>query len=261
MNRFCPVFLPIALCALLFMPPLLAQETDLAEVPSRECTVGKDKHKQFFLIGEIEDAEPPEEGYGLLVIMPGGSGSKDFHSFVKRIYKNAVPVGYLAVQPVAVKWTESQEIIWPTRKTPVNKMKFTTEEFVLSLIKQMKKTHKIDPRRIFTLSWSSSGPAAYCISLEKKTPVTGSYVAMSVFKPDTFPSLKGAKGQAYFIEHGREDKKCLFSHAEDAVKKLEEAKAKVMLEATDHGHGWQGDMYGRIKKGILWLEKNHRKIK
>ena len=33
-----------------------------------------------------------------------------------------------AAQPVAVKWAEDQEIVWPTEKNPVPGMKFSTEE-------------------------------------------------------------------------------------------------------------------------------------
>jgi len=60
------------------------------------------------LIEPPKDIKAPKKGYGLLVVLPGGSGMADFHPFIKRIYKHAIPEGYLLAQPVAVKWTEKQ---------------------------------------------------------------------------------------------------------------------------------------------------------
>ena len=89
----------------------------------------------------------------------------------------------MLAQPVAVKWNERQQIVWPTGKNRVEGMKFSTEEFVDAVIKDVAGKHELDPERIFTLSWSSSGPAAYAVSLTSKR-VTGSFIAMSVFKSD-----------------------------------------------------------------------------
>jgi len=86
------------------------------------CRRGKDK--RYFLIGPRSEVKAPEAGHGLIVILPGGSGGADFHPFVKRIYKHAIPATYLVAQPVAVKWTEKQEIVWPTGKSRSERMKF-----------------------------------------------------------------------------------------------------------------------------------------
>ncbi|MEW6743801.1 MAG: hypothetical protein AB1486_13685 [Planctomycetota bacterium] len=174
----------------------IAQDEDVAGVQATEDHAGKDEHKRYFLISAAEEVKPPPGGFGLLVILPGGSGDESFGPFVKRIFKNALNPSYLAVQLVATKWSEDQKIVWPTAKNPVNGMKFTTEEFVKAVIEDVKKSHKLDPRRIYTLGWSSSGPVAYAVSLDKKSAVRGSYVSMSVFKPDFLPSLRTAKGHA-----------------------------------------------------------------
>jgi predicted esterase len=178
---------------------------------------------------------------------------------VKRIYQSALPKGYLAAQPVAIQWDPSQEIVWPTKKNKVKKMKFSTEEFVEAVIKEVKKLHKIDGEKIFTLSWSSSGPAAYALALQDKTAVTGSFIAMSVFKPDYLPSLRKARGRGFYLFHSEKDAVCPYAHAEDANKKLEKEKAKVTLVTYEGGHGWHGNVYGNIRKGVDWLEKNHGK--
>ena len=132
--------------------------------------------------------------------------------------------------------------------------KFSTEEFAEVVIKDIKAKYKLAERHIFTLSWSSGGPAAYAISLQKEKSVTGSYIAMSVFKPETFATLEHAAGHAYFIDHSPNDRVCPFWMAERARKVLSEHGAKTELVTYEGGHGWRGNVYGRMRQGIRWLE-------
>ncbi len=251
LRIFCFFELTIAL-----LPGTLsAHADDVADVPSRDLRAGKDEQKRFFLIGPRKDARVPKQGYGLVVILPGGSGSAEFHPFVKRIFKYAVPDGYLVAQPVAVKWTDEQEIVWPTEKNPVEKMKFTTEKFVADVIKEVAAREKINPKKVFTFSWSSSGLAAYAISLAGKT-VAGSFIAMSVFKPEQLPSLEKAKDHAYYLYHSPADRVCPYRMAQRAARDLKKNGATVKLQTYEGGYGWKGGLYDHIREGIVWLEKN-----
>lgn len=244
------------LASLIALPCRSAQKDDVADIPSQDLRAGKDGNKRYFLIGAAKDSKPTKQGYGLVVVLPGGPGTADFHPFVKRIYKYAVPEGYLVAQPVAVKWTDKQNIVWPTAKDRAKGMKFSTERFIDDVIDEVAAQHAIDKARIFTLSWSSSGPAAYAASLTSKK-VTGSFVAMSVFYPNRLPDLKKAKGHGYYLYHSKEDRICLYQLAEQAAKKLEASGAEVKLVEYEGGHGWHGPVYVNIRKGIQWLEKNH----
>lgn len=241
--------------ACLAAPVALAQD-DVADIPSRDLTVGEDENKRYFLIGPRKDAKAPKEGFGLVVILPGGPGTANFHPFVKRIYKNSVPEDYVVAQPVAVKWTDDQGVIWPTAGVKAEGMKFTTEEFVESVIGDVAAKHKLDPKKVFTLSWSSSGPAAYAASLTSRK-ITGSFVAMSVYKPNELPDLKKARGHAYYLYHSEDDRLCPYRMAEAAEKDLKESGAKVKLQTYDGGHGWRGPLWDDIREGLEWLEKNH----
>lgn len=234
---------------------LTAQE-DVADITSLDLRADKDEKKPYFLVGPHKGVTAPKKGYGLLVVLPGGDGSADFHPFVKRIYKNSVPEGYVLAQPVAVKWTETQQIVWPTDKNRVEGMRFSTEEFVDTVIKDVGGRHALDPDRTFTLTWSSSGPAAYAVSLTSQK-VTGSFIAMSVFKPDLLPPLETAKGHGYFLYHSPNDRVCPFRMAEQAAKDLEISGATVKLATYEGGHGWRGGLYDHIREGVQWLEKNH----
>jgi predicted esterase len=231
------------------------------EVPSEKRKAGGDEHKQYFLIGAAKDRKAPKDGFGLIVIMPGGDGSEEFHPFVKQLFQKALPEGYLAVQPIAVKWTDDQEVVWPTAKLKAEKMKFTTEEFITAVIADVGKEHKLNSKRTYSLSWSSSGPAAYMLSMQEKPVVAGSFIAMSVFRPDWLPDLKAAKGHAYFLYHSADDQVCPFRMAESATKKLMDAGADVLLKSYEGGHGWHGKTYEDVKYGIEWLEKNTVKKK
>ena len=235
---------------------LLAQvhEGPESDPPSLETAVAGQDRMRYFLIGPLENAAAPEAGFKLLVVLPGGDGNADFNPFVRRILKNALGGDYLIAQPVAVKWRPDQPIVWPTRKNQVEGQKFSTEEFVEAVIRDVRARHKLDPRCLFTLSWSSSGPAAYATALTKDTPVTGSYIAMSVFNPKYLPPLDAAKGHAYFLEHSPSDRVCRFWMARRAERSLKEHGASVQLDTYEGGHGWHGDVYGRIRNGIAWLE-------
>jgi predicted esterase len=235
--------------------PLAAQD-DIADIGSQDLRAGKDENKRYFLIEPPKTNKEPKKGYGLLIVLPGGAGGADFQPFIKRIYKNAVPEGYVLAQLVAVKWTEKQEIVWPTATSRVPGMKFSTEEFVDAVIDDLTGKYKLDPERVFTLTWSSSGPAAYAASLINNK-ITGSFIAMSVFKPDHLPQLEKAKGHGYFLYHSPDDRACPFWMAEQAAKQLNESGATVKLATYDGGHGWRGNMYRDIQTGIEWLEKNH----
>src|SRR5690242_6736291 len=111
--------------------------------------------------------------------MPGGSGSADFNPFIRRIWKNALPAGYLIAELVAPVWSDGQaeKLVWPTRKQRWQTMKFATEDFVEKVIQDVGKHHKVDTAHVYTLSWSSSGPAPYAASMGVSA-IKGSFVAM-----------------------------------------------------------------------------------
>ncbi|TKJ34616.1 MAG: hypothetical protein CEE38_17240 [Planctomycetes bacterium B3_Pla] len=233
-----------------------AAQDDIADIESKKLRVDDDPEKTYFLIQSSDDTPPPNGRYKLLVVLPGGDGSEAFHPFVKRIYKYGLPRGYLLAQIVAVRWIPNQQIVWPQKKNKVPKMNFSTEEFIESVIADIKRQYKIDGKHVFTLSWSSGGPAAYAASLQPEKSVTGSYVAMSVFNKKYLPPLTNAKGYSYYIEHSPDDRVCPFWMAERAKKELAEAGATVNLSTYKGGHGWRGNMYERIRKGTMWLEEN-----
>jgi predicted esterase len=210
---------------------------------------------EYYLIAADGKLQTPERGYKLLIVMPGGDGSADFLPFVQNIYKNVLNGEYLLVQLLAPKWNEQQEIVWPTARNKVPGQKTSVEQFVKAAVDDVGKRTRIDQRHVYTLSWSSGGPAAYAASLTKDSPVTGSFVAMSVFKPDQLPGLKRfAKSQRYYILHSPDDEVCPYRMAASARDTLREAGAKVEFVEYEGGHGWHGDVFGNLRKGIDWLE-------
>lgn len=235
--------------------PLNSQD-DVADIKSQELQAGKDARKKYMLIAP-DKGVPPADGYGLIVVLPGGDGGMGFHPFIKRIFKNGIPEGYVVAQPVAHKWTANQQIVWPTEKNKVPEMKFTTEEFINAVIEDVSGRKKINPARVFTLTWSSSGPAGYAASLTCPK-VTGSFVAMSVYNTRYLPALDKASKHPYFVYHSPDDRTCPIRMAQQAVTDLGKAGAKVELKTYDGGHGWRGPLYEDIRTGIEWLEKNAR---
>jgi predicted esterase len=237
---------------LLISPHAGLAQDDIADVPAQDLTVADEPKQRYFLIGDTKKA--PEEGFGLLLVLPGGDGSADFHPFVKRIYKNALPEGYLVAQLVAVPSGNVRQIVWPTAKAKDAKQTFTTESFVTNVIGEVNAKHKIDAERIFTLSWSSGGPAAYVASLEKDTAIKGSLVAMSIFPLHDLKPFTAAKGQKYFLLHSPQDKTCPYFHTRMAKTQLTNAGAAVEVKDYEGGHGWKGNIWGNIAAGIEWLQ-------
>ena len=229
---------------------------DVADVSYEDRLAEEDENKRYFLIGANEGAEPPEGGYRLLVVMPGGAGGANFNPFVRRIFKNALSGKYLVAQVISKQWDEGQfdRLVWPTKNNPWPDMKFSTEEFVESVIREVTNAHTINPDHIYTLSWSSGGPAAYAVSLQENTAVKGSFVAMSIFKPDQLPPLEIAKNHAYYLLHSPQDF-IPMAMPETARDRLGATGASVILQTYEGGHGWRGDVYGMIRSGITWLEE------
>lgn len=226
---------------------------DVADIRAQHLTVEGNSKMRYFLIGPRENAVPPKSGFTLVVVMPGGDGGAGFHPFVRRLFKYAMNEQFLVAQPVAVRWNPSQQIVWPTKINPEKGQEFATEDFVEAVVKDVGRRHPIDKRFVFTLAWSSGGPAAYAIALQDATAVTGSYIAMSVYRPDWHPPVHQAKGRVFLIDHSPQDKTCPFSHAERAQRELTSAGAKVRLVTYEGGHGWHGANYPRVREGLSWL--------
>lgn len=227
---------------------------DIADMKVQDLHAGGDEKKRYFVIHR--PMPPPAEGWRTLFVLPGGSGDAQFQPFVTRIAKNALPDGYLVVQLVAPVWTAQQakDIVWPDDKSGVPEMKFSTTDFFLAVRAEVEKAHKLDPRYCFTLTWSSSGMRGYALSLLPKPGVTGTFVAMSVFHPGALPPLAAVKGHPYFLYHSPQDF-IPISQAQTAQETLQKAGAIVDLQTYEGGHGWHGNIFGDIRKGIEWLER------
>ncbi len=222
---------------------------------ARERTAGGDEKKRFFLLGPDATVAPPEEGYKLVIVIPGGDGGADFLPFVERIYDQVFDENYLVAELIAPRWDETQfdKIVWPTRDRPWPGMRFSTEDFVASVIDQIGEDYPVSSEGVFTLSWSSGGPAAYAISLASPSLVSGSFIAMSVFRPADLPSLDRGKGHAYFLYHSPADF-IPIRMARDAVAELSRSEARVKLMEYEGGHGWRGDVFKDIGRGFDWIE-------
>src|SRR5262249_38190553 len=68
----------------LFAGRWLAAQDDVADIVYQDLRAGKDEHKRYFLIEPPKSVKAPRKGYGLLLVLPGGDGSANFHPFTKR---------------------------------------------------------------------------------------------------------------------------------------------------------------------------------
>lgn len=189
----------------------------------------------------------------LLVVLPGGDGSREFLPFVENGILGAAPaecVGVLVASPV---WQPDQKIVWPTAQSKVPGMEWTTEAFVAAIVKAVQKEYGTDPRRTAVLGWSSSGPAVHGMLLDKKAPFARGYVAMSVWRDATRAALQGAKGRRIVLDQSPDDQVTTFANVRDAFAALQGAGAVVRLSTYAGGHGWQDAPVERLQHNLDWL--------
>ncbi len=250
MNSFHALFalLAVGLCT-------QAQEIS-PEVSVERHTVGTNAMQKYFLIEHKANTETGT-ARGLILILPGGSGSADFLPFCANVLAlYGTPDDFVAAELVAPQWSTNEDrIVWPSKAFPDKQSEFTSEEFLAAVTKHVCTLRKIDERYIFTLGWSSSGHVLYSVSISDPK-VRGSIIAMSRFLPNRITNLDRARGKSYFLYHSPQDQICPFSEAQLAERWLKEHGAKVKLVSYDGGHGWVPNTYycDRIKEGIEWLK-------
>lgn len=227
---------------------------DVAHVPLADLALDGDERRRVLVHGPFGAAPPA--GYRVLLVLPGGEGSAEFAPFVARLADQQVGDGYVVAQLVAPKWDADQfeRLVWPTASRPWPGMAFGTEDLAREALEAVAARHPVDRRSVFSLSWSSGGPAAYDLALLEDTPVTGSLVMMSVFKPDQLEPLERAAGRAFAVAHARQDF-IPFAMAESAVAVLADHGAATTLLEYEGGHGWNGRAMARAGEGLRWLEQ------
>ena len=232
-----------------------AQEFN-AKVSAQERQVGANSDQKYILI-EHKGPRQSDEKRGLILILPGGPGSKDFVPFCANVLTLwGIPTNFVAAELIAPQWsTNKDRIVWPGKSFPDPRAKFATEDFLAAVINDVSGLRKIDERFVFTLGWSSSGHVLYSASVSNEK-VRGSIIAMSRFLPGTFPNLEQVRGKNYFLYHSPEDQICPFAEAKLAEQTLKEHGANVKLVTYKGGHGWVPNTYycDRIKEGIEWLK-------
>lgn len=222
------------------------------DAPSRatEHTHKKYAHSPFYIIPpKAENVSKP----ALLVVMPGGGGTKDFLPWVENGILGNAPDDTLGVMVTAHQWTEDQKIVWPYGKSKVQGQRYSTDRYVLDVVKQVTKEHGVDPKRIALLAWSSSGPCAYHLLSDRRSPFSRGYVAMSVWRPLDKNQLKTVKGRRFVLDQSPQDNVTPFSHVRTAFQALDEAGAAVQLSTYSGGHGWRDSPNIRLEKLLAWL--------
>lgn len=201
---------------------------------------------RFVLIPPSESAPKPPTGFPLLLFLPGGDGSIEFHPFIKSIHTQSLG-GQIAIAQVIAP----PQVVWPTVQT---RLRFaTTEESLAAIVKDVSDKIAVDRSKVFAIAWSSSGPAVYEALMKDDSPLAGALIAMSVFREKDYASFASVKGRRIYLLHSPEDQVCPYSMAKEAHTKLNAAGATATLVDYPGGHGWHGDIFKLIRSGIDWL--------
>lgn len=216
--------------------------------------VDDDPRKRWILHAPLDEQAPPD-GYGLLLVFPGGDGSPDFAHFVAEGIRARAGGDFAVVQMIAPPIPEGDDgaVVWPQELLRDDRVDFTIEPVVDSVLAAVREELPIDPERIFTLGWSSGGPPAYAVALREGSPVRGGLVVMSVYKPDLLPARDNAAGRSFYILHSPQDF-IPMRFPESAADDLKAHGARVRLETYEGGHGWVGDATDHISRALRWLD-------
>ncbi len=183
--------------------------------------------------------------------MPGGNGSIEFQPFIESVSETALDGHYLVIELLA-----PPQVVWPTAGS---RSRFaTTEAAIEGILEKLSKKIAIDRSKVFALAWSSSDPAVYSSLLKESSPLSGAFIAMSVFKPNHYPSLGNASGKRIYLLHSPADTRCPYPMAQQAEKELKAAGATVQLTDYAGGHGWHGDVMTNIRTGMDWLSDERK---
>jgi hypothetical protein len=215
-----------------------------------ESTLPQLANSRYFVLPPVE---PPKEGKGgLIVVLPGGDGSREFLPWVENGLLAQRPPDCVGVLVTAVKWKPDQKIVWPTDKNRVPDMQYTTEEYVRAVVDEVEKQFPSEPAARVIVGWSSSGPAVYPLLFTKDSPFSRGYVAMSVW-PQKPGKLDAVKGRRFFLDQSPEDQVTPFRSVREAYAALTKAGAVVRVSVYEGGHGWQDEPIPRIREGLRWL--------
>lgn len=207
----------------------------------------------------VEAIPAPDDGYGLLIVLPGGPGTPDFAPFVRDTIRPAAGNDYAMIQMIAPPIEPGKDaVVWPMQNLPDPRVEFTMEPLILAAIERARQEFEIDPERIFIFGWSSSGPLCYAMAMDPQSPLRGAFVAMSVFQQEKYPQLaageKALDGKSFYILHSPQDQIIPMTYPRDAKRAITAAGGRATFETYIGRHGWTGESLKRISTGLRWLE-------
>ncbi|MCA8953373.1 MAG: carbohydrate binding domain-containing protein [Planctomycetes bacterium] len=237
--------------ALLTLTASLSPQDPATPSHAAEYSIDSHPNAPFFVIPP-RDAEAAK--LALLVVMPGGPGTRDFLPWVENGIFSAAPDDCVGLMMTATKWRGDQRIVWPSAKAKVRGMRYTTESHVLAAIASVRQRFpQIDDDRIALLAWSSSGPVAYGLLSDGKAPFGRGYVAMSVWRDLSKAELAATEDRRFVLEQSPEDTTTTFPHVRQAFAALTGAGAIVRLSTYRGGHGWHDSPIPRLRQNLAWL--------
>ena len=194
---------------------------------------------------------------GLIVVLTSDGDAASAAGFWHEVAYRGLDKQYYIAVVSAPKWTENQQIVWPTGQDikGFKEAKFSTETLVADVVRDVASIRKIDTNRIFLHGIGNGGSAVYAASLDEKSLFRGFYVLGYSFKSAGLPPLERAMGRRYLIQNSKDDHVHPFWTAEAAQKLLVQKGAIVKLDASNGYLGSQATeaVMAQIKTSFDWL--------
>jgi len=226
---------------------------DVKDITDQSFLVGGDQMKRYIVSGKIDSSKTQD----LLIVMPGGEGSIDFHPFVKRVFKHELNDNWILAQPVAPKWTNDENrVVWPSVNSPYEPAKFMMEDFLDGMIDELGTKGHAKIGKIYMLCWSSSGPSVYSYLANGKHEIEGAFIAMSIFNQGLIKGAKDLHVKRVFLLHSPDDALIPIVQAEEGRDELTRLGISVKMETYPGGHGWRGSVWELMDKGFAFLHSS-----
>jgi predicted esterase len=197
-------------------------------------------------------------------VLAGGDGNgENLSEYWEEALRKALGDRYIIALPVAPHWGDRRPTPWLTRldQASAPDTAFTTESFVIDIVRDVIARYPIDPARIYLHGVESGGIAAYACGLDTSTPFHGFYILSAPFRSALLPALTAAKGRRFVLQNSESDKTIPYWQVSAAAALLgkQGATVKLLPFTGERGYKFAGDAWQPIRQAIEWLQTDGRK--
>jgi predicted peptidase len=174
----------------------------------------KNKNAWFHLA--VPKQYDPKQAWPLMIVLHGGPGGRGPDDIVSFFRGGLQAQGVISVYP---KSLVKQLLDWNYPHTGA---------YLLAIIRQVARTYRIDPRRIYLVGVSMGGGGAWAYGAIFRDVWAGIGPISGWYRPNPFPSAKRLKSLPIYCLHGQKDRAVPAQRSRMAVSELKKLGHEVL---------------------------------